>query len=220
MTSLSRRSFASTLLLLVCAAAAHGQLPERSAFDEHYAPVTLRGVKNVRVSAHVQVLIPEPLGTPKLQIPEARTRVEALLKRADIGYLTDAAAEQRPDAPVLRLERRGHRNGRPCAFAGDDAGSVPAGHGQRVESAHHGRDLVDLVGLDPLTNEMSREEIFARASTGSFSGSSRRSGRATASRSREIGEFFDSQGPALTSQPRPNDTPRPALERVAGPACR
>ena len=41
--------------------------------------------------------------TPKLEVPEVRTRVEALLKRADIGYLTDAEAERRPDAPVLSL---------------------------------------------------------------------------------------------------------------------
>ena len=39
--------------------------------------------------------------TPKLEIPEVRARVEALLKRADIGYLSEAEAAQHPDAPVL-----------------------------------------------------------------------------------------------------------------------
>ena len=104
MTSRSRRTFASALLLLVWAGAAYGQLPERSAYDEHYAPVTLRGLKDLRVSADVHVFMPEALVTPKLEIPEVRTRVEALLKRADIGYLTDAEAKQRPEAPVLSLD--------------------------------------------------------------------------------------------------------------------
>ena len=104
MTSRSRRTFASALLLFVWAGAAYGQFPERSAYDEHYAPVTLRGVKDVRVAADVQVFMPEALVKPKLEIPEVRARVEALLKRADIGYLTDAEAKQRPDAPVLSLK--------------------------------------------------------------------------------------------------------------------
>src|SRR4029453_4270619 len=104
MARLSRRVVASALLLLVYAAAAHGQFPERSAYDQHYAPVTFRGVKGVRVSADVHVFMPEALVTPKLEIPEVRSRVEALLKRADIGYLTDAEARARPDAPVLRLD--------------------------------------------------------------------------------------------------------------------
>jgi hypothetical protein len=103
MASLSRRTVASSLLLPVFAASAYGQFPERSAYDEHYAPVTLHGVKDVRVSASVQVHMPEALVTPKLEIPEVRARVEALLKRGDIAYLTDAEAGQRPDAPVLSL---------------------------------------------------------------------------------------------------------------------
>ena len=104
MTSRSRRTFASALLLFVWAGAAYGQFPERSAYDEHYAPVTLRGLNDLRVSADVHVFMPEALVTPKLEIPEVRARVEALLKRADIGYLTDAEAKQRPDAPVLSLD--------------------------------------------------------------------------------------------------------------------
>jgi hypothetical protein len=102
MISRSRQAFASWSLLLLCASTAYGQLPERSAFDEHYAPVTLRGVKDLRVAADVHV-IPEILVTPTLEIPEVRIRVEALLKRADIGY-TDAEAGKRPDAPVLRID--------------------------------------------------------------------------------------------------------------------
>ena len=104
MTSRSRRTFASALLLFVWPGAAHGQFPERSAYDEHYAPVTLRDLNDLRVSADVHVFMPEALVTPKLEIPEVRARVEALLKRADIGYLTDAEAKQRPDAPVLSLD--------------------------------------------------------------------------------------------------------------------
>ena len=92
MPSRSRRTFASALLLFVWAGAAYGQFPERSALDEHYAPVTLRGVKDLRVSANVQVFMREALVTPKLEIPEVRARVEALLKRAGIGYLSEAEA--------------------------------------------------------------------------------------------------------------------------------
>jgi hypothetical protein len=102
MTSASRRTLAPALLLFGCAAAAYGQFPERSAYDEHYAPVTLRGLKDLRVSPWVHV-IPETLVTPTLEIPEVRARIEALLKRADIGYVTDAEAGRRPDVPVLSL---------------------------------------------------------------------------------------------------------------------
>jgi hypothetical protein len=98
----SRRTIASSLLVLACTATAYGQLPERTAYDEHYAPVTLHGLKDVRVSAGVQVL-PEDLVTPKLETPELRARIEALLKRGDIGYLTDAEAREHPDAPILSL---------------------------------------------------------------------------------------------------------------------
>jgi hypothetical protein len=99
----ARQALASSLLLFVCAAAAYGQYPERSAVDEHYAPITLRGVKDVRVAANVQVFMPEGRVTPGLEIPEVRARVEALLKRADIGHVSDEEARRRPDSPVLRL---------------------------------------------------------------------------------------------------------------------
>ena len=148
------------------AGAAYGQFPERSALDEHYAPVTLRGVKDVRVAAHVQVLIPEPLGTPKLQIPEARTRVEALLKRADISYVTDAAAEQRPDAPVLKLDvvatqMDGHAHS--LVMTLDLFQPVMVGASKvRITAATWSTSSVSI----PI-NEMPREEMW-RASTGSF----------------------------------------------------
>jgi hypothetical protein len=93
----------SVLLIGAFAASSYGQFPTRSSYDEEYSPASLAGLKKINVSTEVQVFI--PLETLKTEITrdEAKTRMEALLKRAGIGYLSEAEAKVTPDAPVLHL---------------------------------------------------------------------------------------------------------------------
>ena len=179
--------------------------------------MTLRGVKDLRVSANVQVFMPEALVTPKLEIPEVRTRVEALLKRADIGYLTDAEARQRPDAPALSLNvvatgMDGHSYSEVMKLDLFQPVMVSASK-VRITSATWSTSSIAIA-----TNETPREAILANIDGIVFAfikAFRQGNGKSVP----KVGASSIS-GPAATNQPRPNDARKACPGARRRTACR
>jgi len=104
MTKLIIKVMTLSLLTLALAVAGNSQFPSQSPYDESYAPKSLRGLKALNVRSQAQIFISMELLRSEIKHSDVKSRVEAMLKKAGISYLSEKDAELTPDAPVLNVQ--------------------------------------------------------------------------------------------------------------------
>ena len=104
MTKLIIKVMTLSLLTLALAVAGYSQFPSQSPYDESYAPKSLRGLKALNVRAQAQIFISMELLRSEIKHSDVKSRVEGMLKRAGIKYLSEKDAEHVPEAPVLHVQ--------------------------------------------------------------------------------------------------------------------